>query len=134
MAGPVGSPDDRAQFDQLVFALVRLIPEGRVMTYGQIAGLIPTPRSIDPSAYRRIRARWVGYALARCPQDVPWHRVINFRGVPSQRASGGHLPQRAMLEAEGVMTTGDGRIDLQTCGWQPMAHDLAGLELGEAGP
>jgi len=133
MSAPLNAPVDRRQFDQLVYAMVRLIPEGRVMTYGQIAAMIPPPDSIDPAAYRRIRARWVGYALGRCPDDVPWQRVINSRGLPSQRASGGHLPQRALLQAEGIRLTREGTIDLSASAWQPEADDLAGIESREAG-
>ncbi|MGA9531908.1 MAG: MGMT family protein [Anaerolineales bacterium] len=112
-------PAHRAEFNEFVFALVRQIPPGWVMTYGQVAALIPEPSFIDSIAYRRIRARWVGYALAACPEDVPWQRVINQQGKPSLRESGGHLAQAALLAAEGTPTRPNGTIDLEAAGWTP---------------
>lgn len=93
------------------WAIARQIPRGRVMTYGQIATLLGTPRA----------ARAVGYAMFFVGQeDVPWHRVINARGEISL---GGHPDrphvQRAMLEAEGLQFDENGRIDLKTRIWWP---------------
>ena len=59
-------------------------------------------------------ARLVGYALARCPDDIPAHRVVNHRGEASRAWAGGHPEvQRALLRAEGVTFTRDGRVDLR---------------------
>lgn len=121
-------PADRPGFDRLVYAIVRLIPVGRLMTYGQIASLIPAPASIDRMAYRRIGARWVGYALADCPPDVPWHRVVNRRGEPSRRDSGGHLLQRELLLQEGVAINSGGRFDLGGARWRPTQVELGQLQ------
>jgi len=94
-----------------VFAVVRAIPAGRVMTYGQIAGCLGN--RISPLA--------VGWMLHRCPEGVPWQRVVNASGG----CSTDRLPdipgglQRAMLEAEGVVFSSDGRIDLDGFRWQP---------------
>ncbi len=118
-AQEIKPPADRAGFDRLVYAIVRSIPSGRVMTYGAVAALIPPPQDLDSSAYRRIRARWVGYALARCPADVPWHRVVNAQGRPSPRPSGSHLPQAALLRDEAVPFAANGRVDLARASWQP---------------
>ncbi len=62
-------------FYKQVYKIVKTIPAGKVMTYGQIAGLISTPRA----------ARTVGFALRASInyQDIPWHRVINSRGLIS---------------------------------------------------
>ena len=93
-------------FDQ-VHAVVARIPSGRVVTYGQIALHLGRPRG----------ARSVGWALAQCPPDLPWHRVVNAKGRISPR---GHDPegarQRARLEEEGVVFRGK-HIDLITYGW-----------------
>jgi alkylated DNA nucleotide flippase Atl1 len=97
------------------------------MTYGQIARLIPEPTFLDGIAYRRIRARWVGYALAACPGDIPWQRVINQRGKPSTRETGGHLAQEALLAAEGTPRRPDGSIDLEAAGWSPANVDWASI-------
>lgn len=60
-------------FYQTVFHIVRLIPQGNVATYGQIAAVAGAPRA----------ARQVGQAMAHCPADVPWQRVINRHGMIS---------------------------------------------------
>ena len=93
--------------------LVRLIPEGRVATYGQIAALAGHPRN----------ARQVGYTLARLSDEsVPWHRVVNVKGSISDR---GFDPlesvdrQRFLLQEEGVVFDRRGRIDLERFGWRP---------------
>jgi methylated-DNA-protein-cysteine methyltransferase-like protein len=107
----------RATFDARVYGLCRLIPAGRVTTYGWIAAAIDPPRDMEPLAFDRIKARWVGYALARCPADVPWHRVINYQGGLSLRP--GHEHQRALLEDEGIRFNFSGRVDLEYYGWKP---------------
>jgi len=86
-----------------VARVVRTIPRGRVMTYGDVAGVLGA-RSV---------ARHVGFALAALPEgsDVPWHRVVNARGEPSARSDGvGDDVQRARLTAEGISFDARGRI------------------------
>jgi methylated-DNA-protein-cysteine methyltransferase-like protein len=93
-----------------IYALVRMIPPGRVATYGQIAEIVG-----------RCTPRMVGYAMAAVPygSDVPWHRVLNSRGSVSVRADGNACAvQRGMLEAEGVRFDGRGRVDLHAVGWR----------------
>jgi len=90
--------------------MVRRIPRGRVMTYGQIAGLIE--HKLSPAA--------VGWALHGCPDDVPWQRVVNAAG----RCSTERLPesppglQQSLLEAEGVEFDSD-TLELDRFRWQP---------------
>lgn len=107
----------RARFDARVYTLCRQIPEGHVTTYGWIASAIDPPLGMEPFAYDRIKARWVGYAMARCPDDVPWHRVINSKGGLSLRP--GHEHQKALLEDEGVRFTASGKVNLKQYGWKP---------------
>lgn len=93
-----------------VLAIVRAIPEGRVMTYGQIAGCLGN----------RISPRAVGWVLHRCPDGVPWQRVVNASGG----CSTDRLPdipvglQRAMLESEGIEFSAAGRLDLERYRWE----------------
>jgi methylated-DNA-protein-cysteine methyltransferase-like protein len=93
-----------------VHGMVRRIPRGRVMTYGQIAGLIE--HKLSPAA--------VGWAMHGCPDDVPWQRVVNAAG----RCSTERLPdsppglQQALLEAEGVEFDGDS-LELDRFRWHP---------------
>jgi methylated-DNA-protein-cysteine methyltransferase-like protein len=108
-----------SSFRDRVFEIIRTIPRGRVMTYGGVAALIPPPSEIDWPAYARIRARWVGYALATCPEDVPWHRVVNAKGGVSPRIGHGPHLQRILLEEEGVNFDGVQRLDLSAYGWAP---------------
>ena len=94
-----------------VYALVRRIPRGRVMTYGQIAGLIE----------HRLSPRAVGWAMHGCPEDVPWQRVVNASGG----CSTGRLPdmpdglQQAMLETEGIPFRPNSTLDLKHYRWAP---------------
>jgi len=108
-----------ASFRDQVYRIVRTIPPGRVMAYGQIASLIPPPQGIGLPAYARIRARWAGYALADCPEDIPWHRVVNAQGGISPRPGHGPHIQRILLEEEGVIFDGNDRLDLAAYGWNP---------------
>jgi methylated-DNA-protein-cysteine methyltransferase-like protein len=98
-----------------IYAVVRRIPRGRVATYGQVAQLAGMAR----------RARQVGYALNRLPDDsaVPGHRVITARGEISPRA----IPddgryQRILLSAEGVRFSPAGRIALDRHLWKPVTR------------
>jgi methylated-DNA-protein-cysteine methyltransferase related protein len=96
-----------------IFSVVRGIPRGRVLTYGDVAALAGFPR----------HARLVGYALHALPPHtlVPWHRVINHRGAISTGRAwpGGELVQRRLLEAEGVEFDANGRTSLSRYRWNP---------------
>ncbi len=123
------SPPNLRSFNALVWEIARQIPAGRVATYGQIAGLIPPPGGMDPKSYLAFGARWVGGAMAACPDDVPWQRVINAQGKISQRP--GAEKQRELLEQEGVEFDERERIDLKQYRWEGpdtgwmKAHGLA---------
>jgi methylated-DNA-protein-cysteine methyltransferase-like protein len=92
-----------------IYRAVRRIPQGRVVTYGQIAKIVD-----------RCTARMVGYAMAalRGRTDVPWQRVINARGEISTRSGGdGALRQRKLLEREGIHFDSRGRVNLRKVRW-----------------
>lgn len=108
------SPPNMGQFQSLVWDLVRRIPVGRVATYGQIAMLLPPPPGVEIEAYRAFGPRWVGGAMAACPEDVPWQRVINSQGKISERT--GAERQRLLLEEEGVVFVKD-KVDWKKFGW-----------------
>jgi alkylated DNA nucleotide flippase Atl1 len=84
---------------------VRAIPEGFVLTYGDV----------DPVA-----PRLVGHALAHAPDDVPWHRVVRADGSVAMGS-----PHLELLRKEGVPLRGD-RVDLRYARW-PEAEDSWGL-------
>jgi len=113
------NPKDRSAFNDLVYEIVKAIPRGKVMTYGGIAALIPHPISVDPLSYTRVRARWVGYAMSSCAEDVPWYRVINAKGQVSKRPGHGPHVQRNYLEEEGVVFDAKDRVDLKIYRWEP---------------
>lgn len=103
------------QFYEQVWQLARQIPPGRVATYGQLAQMIPCPTGVEPDAYAAFGARWVGTAMAACPADVPWQRVINSQGKISQRA--GAEKQRILLENEGILFVRD-KVNLKAYQWR----------------
>ena len=103
-------------FNSLVWDIVRQIPPGQVTSYGQIAAMIPPSPGMDPKSYDSFAARWVGGAMAVCPDSVPWQRVINSQGKLSLRA--GAEKQRELLEEEGVIFNEKGRVDLKIFGWK----------------
>jgi len=94
-----------------IYRVVRRVPRGRVATYGQVAELA---KASGP--------RQVGYALHALPEghDLPWHRIINSRGMISLDSGiGGGSLQRALLEAEGIRFDPKGRVDLKRYQWKP---------------
>jgi methylated-DNA-protein-cysteine methyltransferase-like protein len=94
---------------ELIWSVVKKVPQGCVATYGQIAEL----------AGLEGHARQVGYALHNLPaaSDVPWHRVVNAQGAISPRSAGdSHELQRMLLEAEGVGFVRE-RVDLKRFRW-----------------
>lgn len=103
-----------------VYTLVRRIPRGRVMTYGQIAGLIE----------QRLSPRAVGWAMHGCPEDVPWQRVVNAAGG----CSTGRLPdmpdglQQAMLETEGIKFRPNATLNLEHYRWIPADRTPRGIK------
>ncbi len=109
------SPPNMHAFNNLVWEIVRQIPPGKVAAYGQIAALIPPPNGMDPKSYLAFGARWVGGAMAACPSDVPWQRVINAQGKVSPRPGAEH--QRQLLESEGVMFDDRERVDWKRFRW-----------------
>lgn len=117
------SPPNMQTFYEQVWNLVRQIPVGKVATYGQIAKLIPPPHGVEIEAYAAFAPRWVGGAMAACPDDVPWQRVINSQGKISERP--GAERQRPLLEAEGVIFDAKGKVDLKKFSWSGMNEDDA---------
>jgi methylated-DNA-protein-cysteine methyltransferase-like protein len=102
----VGSMQNSAAAYARILRAVASIPRGRVASYGQVAALAGLPG----------RARQVGYALRMAGDgEVPWHRVVNARGVPSLVGDARELQCRR-LRKEGVVFDANGRIDLARFG------------------
>lgn len=111
-AGKARKPKtDGESFVEKVLAVVAKIPRGKVLTYGQVATLVGSPRA----------SRIVGGVLFRLGPDsrLPWQRVINAQGKISLRAdSGGSVLQRQLLEAEGIRFDAQGRVNLRQIRWR----------------
>lgn len=99
-----------AAFAQRVYQLVAQIPEGRVMTYGQIAALCG-------AAW----AAWeVGQIAHTGPTQLPWHRVVNKQGgLAAGWPGGGRSAHQNLLEAEGIVVGDDYKVDVQKLLWNP---------------
>lgn len=105
-------------FNEQVYALVRAIPRGKVLSYGRVAMLLGVPQG----------ARAVGWALSALrhgDRGVPWQRVVNARGRISIKGSPeGAIEQRARLEAEGVAFDARGYLDLRRHLWTPTLPEV----------
>jgi methylated-DNA-protein-cysteine methyltransferase related protein len=92
--------------------MVRRVPRGRVVTYGQVAALVGRPRA----------ARAVGLALGALRNDlideVPWQRVLSASGRCSHRDGFWADIQRELLEGEGIRFDRRGAVDLERTRWR----------------
>ena len=99
-------------FSRDVYRLVRCVPRGKVVTYGQVAALLGYPR----------RPRAVGKALSVIPEAlvdrVPWQRVVNASGGVSARGGFHAESQRELLEREGVAFDQWGKVNLEQVRWR----------------
>lgn len=100
-------------FTKHVIAIIRSIPSGKVMTYGQVAATAGSPRGAR-QVVRILHSMSSNYQL-------PWHRVINIRGEIALHDEEFSFEQRALLEEEGVQFQLDGRIDLDIYRYEPAA-------------
>jgi methylated-DNA-protein-cysteine methyltransferase-like protein len=98
------------EFKNRVFKLVKQIPKGRVMTYGQLAALAGAPW-----------AAWeVGQIAHYGPSDLPWQRVVNKQGgLARGYTPGGYEAHRKDLEDEGVEVDKNYRVDVGKLLWWP---------------
>jgi len=92
-------------FSQRVYEIVEQIPFGKVLSYGDIARLIGSPRA----------ARQVGWAMRNCPDNLPWQRVVMSDGS----ITGGNFAQmrKMLLAQENVEFLPDGKVNMKTNRW-----------------
>lgn len=106
---------DQPSYRERVYEIVRQIPKGRVMTYGQIAEMLGEGYT----------ARTVGYVMHGADaESVPWQRVINAQGKCSTGTV--TLPvnlQQTILESEGVKFNAGGKCDLNAVLWTPAGFE-----------
>ncbi|HEY3328823.1 MAG TPA: MGMT family protein [Capsulimonadaceae bacterium] len=88
---------------EAIFDIVRAIPAGFVMSYGQVA------------ADCRATARTVGWAMSQAPEGVPWHRVVGSDGYLriGRRSPELQRIQRQLLEDEGVVVQENGCVEME---------------------
>lgn len=98
-----------SSFRDRVFALVAQIPKGRLMTYGDIAGLCGEAHA----------ARIVGGVAHFGPIDLPWHRVVNRFGDCASGYYGGKEGHRQALEAEGFTVKDYRVVNFEELRWRP---------------
>ncbi|NQZ02795.1 MAG: MGMT family protein [Bdellovibrionales bacterium] len=94
-------------------ALVKAVPAGRVVTYGQVAQLISAPGC----------ARHVSFILSSSSKKhrLPWQRVVNSSGGVSDHRWA--MKQIRLLKSEGVVVEGR-RVNLSRFAWTPKASEL----------
>ena len=98
-------------FTERAVALIKQIPSGKVMTYGQIAGLAGSPRG----ARQVVR---VLHSMSK-KHNLPWHRVINSKGEIGFKDEEMYVVQKLSLEAEGIIVSSDGKLDLKVYLYEP---------------
>lgn len=107
-------------FKERVHAIVRAVPKGRVVTYGQVALL----------AGKRHGAREVGWICHAGGDGISWQRVVNRFGGLAAGHTGGRAGQQRMLRREGVSVGPDFRVDLRRYLWWPDRRMRRRLGLG----
>jgi methylated-DNA-protein-cysteine methyltransferase related protein len=107
---PSGKKDE--SFFEQVFEVVRLIPKGRVTSYGAIAAALGT----------KLSARMVGWAMnaSHVVKGVPAHRVVNRNGMLSGKMHFAYPEQmQELLEKEGVKVVDDKVQEFEKRFWNP---------------
>ncbi len=106
--------DSELSFFSQVYEVVRLIPAGRVTTYGAVAKAIGSPGA----------SRMVGWALNQSSDKMPWvpaHRVVNRNGLLTGKFHfGTDDKMKNLLEQEGVKIEDNKVVDMQNIFWNPI--------------
>ncbi|GGA81539.1 MGMT family protein [Ornithinibacillus halotolerans] len=98
-------------FTEKVIQIIKQIPSGKVMTYGQIASLAGSPRA----ARQVVR---ILHSMSK-KYELPWHRVVNANGQIAIKDEANYREQILNLEAEGVEMGLHDEIDLEQFRWEP---------------
>jgi methylated-DNA-protein-cysteine methyltransferase-like protein len=107
---PVSKKKVKENFFQDVYDVVRLIPKGRISTYGAVASYLGAKSS----------SRMVGWAMNGCPKNVPAHRVVNRQGLLTGKH---HFPTLSTMESrlkkEGIIVVDDKVQKFKDLFWDP---------------
>lgn len=110
-------------FQEAILRVVRLVPPGQVVSYGQVAAYVGTPRA----------ARQVGWAMRSLEgtPDFPWWRVLNNAGKITIKGNmyNSAQMQKELLEAEGVPINDQFELDIERYRFRPDAATLERLKL-----
>lgn len=102
--------ESESNLRQEVYRLMRMLPQNKVTTYGDLAALAGSPRA----------ARIVGGIAHYGPEELPWHRLVNSQGGLAVGFPGGQEAQRQLLEGDGIICTADYTIkDFASRRWRP---------------
>ena len=99
-----------SDFTNSVIKIIKQIPKGKVTTYGNIAILAGNPRSAR-------QVSWILHSSSK-KYDLPWHRVINSKGLIAMKSVDGKNTQKELLEKEGVEFISDFKVNLKKFLWQ----------------
>jgi len=103
-------------FTSRLLEIMKDIPYGKVITYGRVADIAGNPR-----ASRQVA--WVLNVYSH-KYNLPWHRIINSRGMISLKKGQGFELQKALLEAEGILVEDNGSINLKKYLWDGKSQKL----------
>ncbi len=103
------------KFDD-IYQVVRLVPYGRVTSYGAIAAYLGLKSG----------ARFVGWAMNACHADttIPAHRVVNSQGLLTGKFHFGGDRMQQLLQNEGVAVKNDKVVNFKNLLWQPLLELL----------
>lgn len=108
--------EENKDFFSRVYEIAKLVPHGRVTTYGAIARCIGSPQA----------ARMVGWAMNQAnshPEFIPAHRVVNRTGLLSGKHHfGGPRVMQELLESEGVRIEDDRVENFSSLFWDPCSE------------
>jgi len=111
-------PEKDKDFFSQVYEVTKLIPYGRITSYGAIARFLGSARS----------ARMVGWALNVChnqPGFIPAHRVVNSKGLLTGKYHfGNSTTMEQLLENEGIIIEDDQIMNFDEKFWDPMTELL----------
>ena len=108
--------EENKDFFSRVYEIAKMIPHGRVTSYGAIARCIGSPQA----------ARMVGWAMNQAhssPEFIPAHRVVNRIGLLSGKHHfGGPRVMQELLESEGIRIEDDRVVDFSKLFWDPCSE------------
>ncbi len=98
-----------SDFSNTVIKIIKQIPIGKVSTYGKIAILAGNPRSAR-------QVSWILHSSSK-KYKLPWHRVINSKGIIAMKSLDGKNTQKELLEKEGIEFISEFKVNLKKFQW-----------------